>query len=146
MRAEWSEVIFLKMWLFRSFQRTHTQTSQITLKKMCEYRGMPAINENWTKWFWRVLGATKSLPSQTRTCCQILSETAHWMKRWCAVYAFPHSATHARSLLWRMLLRAKLSLVGNLLRRRRHAKKDTFEGIFLWQKSSVTFLTSMYLL
>ena len=107
MRADGSEAIFLKIRLFRSFQRTQTHASHIILKKMCEDRVIPAIYENWTKWWLRVLDATKTIPSQIQTWCQTLSDVAHPRKRWCAVSEVSQFAKHARSVLGRMHLKKK---------------------------------------
>jgi len=112
---------------------------------------MPARHDNWTKWWLILLDATKSIPILFRTNCHTLLNNVHPRKRCCTDSDIPQSATHAISVLGIIPLRAKLSLVGNLLRNNCHANKETLEGQFLliermlWFIIYIAYMLSLYM-
>jgi len=136
---EGSDTVLLKIRLFLSFQMIQTKANRTTLKYLWIVLGIPAIFENWIQWSRSTPGATDKVPNQLSTWYQTLVDILQPKKRWVAVSEVPQSATHIISLYWIMLLRNKLSLVSNLLRRRRHTKRDTLEGINLCQTSLTKF-------
>lgn len=136
MRTLGSEAIFLKIRWFISFQKTQTQASQTVLKKRCEDRVIPAMGENWIKCCWITFGATEKIPNQDRTSVQTLAAMAQSRNMWWAVSKLPQPAAHAHSVDGIILLRNRLSFVGNLFQRRRQANNDIFAEMFLCQTSS----------
>ena len=56
-----------------------------------------------------------------------------------------HPATHAASVGRRIPRCTRLSLVGNILRRRRHSNRDIFEGICLCYTSSTIVMSEVSL-
>jgi len=140
MIAEGSEAVFWKTRLFLSFHKTHA--NQTTCKNEWEHRGIPAILENWTKWFRITPSGTEEMPNQFQTWDQTVVLKLQPKKRCSAVSWLPQPTTHVVSFDWRTRLRNKLSLVGILSRKKRQTNNDTFDGICWCQTLTTRFLST----
>jgi len=142
MRVKRVEIMFWNIRLFLSFQITQTVVNQIILKNKCEKNGMPAILVNRVKWRWSSPAGTEDIPNQLKTLDHRSPKKLQCRKRCVVDSVEAHPSTHVVSFECRMPRCAKLSLVGSLLRNRRHAKRDTLEGTCLCQTSSTWFLST----
>jgi hypothetical protein len=67
-----------------------------------------------------------------------IAKRGQWIIRWSIVSFWPHPETHNWLSIIIMPRRTKLSFVGHLLRKRRHAQIETFKGTLLCQGASET--------
>jgi len=129
MRVKAIEAVLLNTRSFRSFQRTQTVVNQIILKNKVDDRCIPGMLINCVKCWVMSTCETEDIPNQSQTYDHSNPKMSHPKNKWFAVSCFPQPATQAESSWEIILRRIKLSLVGSLLRRRRHTNTDTLEGL-----------------
>jgi hypothetical protein len=133
--------LVLKTLLFRSFHITQVQHNHISCKNERRTRVPPDEWMNWIKWSRNEFRSAEEIPIQDFTRPHKGAKAGQERNTWWAVSNPPQpNTTHSRAS-WKMILRlAKLSFVGNLLRKSLQAKTETFRGTCLCQiKSAVAF-------
>jgi len=120
MRVKGVDTVLLNTRLFLSFQRIQTEANQIILKNICEDLCKPGILINWVRCWRSSRGEAVEIPSQSQTCDQREPKTSQPKNKCVAVSWLPQPDTQTASSRETTLRCTKLSLVGSLLRRRRH--------------------------
>lgn len=116
--------------------------NQIIFRNEWVALGNPAMLVNWCKWCLISPGNTNEISNHWQTWDQIELKISQSRNKCLAISRCPQPDTHAALSDGRTLRRTKLSLVGNLLRRRRHTNIETFEGICCCQTLSSWLLSN----
>jgi len=126
----------MKILLFLSFQIFHTVAYHIN--RIMDWRALeqlPPTKPNWLIKSAGTLGTTEQTPSHRWIKCQTSLKKLQCKNKWGAVSNEPHPPTHKLSAEAMTPRRIKLSLVDNLSRNKRQAKRTTFRGISLCHRS-----------
>jgi hypothetical protein len=120
---------------FLSVHTTQAHASQMSCRKVRRARDPPAEKVNWTKWSRREVYSTIGMPIQDCTNAQIGPNVLHERNKWWADSTSPQPETHWWAAPDKMPRVTRFAFVGNLSRRSRQAKIETFSGTWGCQTS-----------